>query len=75
MTTPTRDRDAPTVNELTALADAAWWDGRMDEFLKAAEAAHRLHVEAGRPRPAALLALMIALTLFPDRRSHSEHRP
>ena len=64
MTTPARDGEALTVDELTDFADAAWWDGRMDEFLKAAEAAHRLHVEAGRPRPAALLALMIALTLF-----------
>lgn len=64
MTTSARDGEARTVEELTELADGAWREGQMDEFLKAAEAAQRLHVEAGRPRPAALLALMIALTLF-----------
>ncbi|MCX2179763.1 LuxR family transcriptional regulator [Streptomyces sp. SKN60] len=41
---------------LTALADAAWWSGRLDEAVAARLRAHAAYVAAGDPRGAGLTA-------------------
>lgn len=47
-------------DDLESLAEAAWWNGRSDECIGARERAYTLHLEAGRPRRAALLATSLA---------------
>src|SRR2546427_12880026 len=43
-------------DDLDGLAEAAWWNGRSHECIAAPERAYTLHLEAGRPRRAALPA-------------------
>ena len=47
--------------DLDALGDAAWWLGELDEASAALEAACRRHQEEGRPGPAAMAAIGIAV--------------
>lgn len=53
-----------SAEDLAALSDVAWWLGRVDECLEAADAAHRAHLDADRPRAAAMTALDLAVSLF-----------
>ncbi len=46
--------------DLEHLGEAAWWTGRLEEAIDFRERAYAAHVEAGEPRRAALLAMMIA---------------
>lgn len=55
---------APSPEELDRLSDAAWWRGRLEEFLQTGEAAFRAHLRAGQPRDAAKIALELAVSLF-----------
>lgn len=51
-------------DDLSALADAAWWLGRVDESIETGTAAHRALLSAGRPRQAASVAVGIAVNHF-----------
>ena len=51
-------------DDLEGLAEAAWWNGRSDECIAARERAYTLHLEAGRPRRAALVATSLAKEQF-----------
>src|SRR5439155_19620329 len=51
-------------DDLEGLAEAAWWNGRSDECIAARERAYTLHLEAGRPRRAALVATALAKEQF-----------
>lgn len=53
-----------SAEDLGALSDAAWWLGRVDECVEAAEAAFRAHLDADLPRAAAMTALELAVSLF-----------
>jgi hypothetical protein len=46
--------------DLELLAESAWWTGRLEEAIDFRERAYAAHVEAGEPRRAALLAMMIS---------------
>jgi class 3 adenylate cyclase len=46
--------------DLEFLAEAAWWTGRLEEAIDFRERAYAAHIEAGEPRRAALLAMMIS---------------
>ena len=46
--------------DLEQLAEAAWWTGHLDEAIDLRERAYAAYVEAGEPRRAALLAMMIS---------------
>jgi class 3 adenylate cyclase len=46
--------------DLEGLAEAAWWNGRMDTCISARERAFALRLDAGEPRRAALIALDLA---------------
>ena len=46
-------------SDVFALADCAWWLGRIDEALPAYERAHRLYLDAGEPAKAAKAALLL----------------
>jgi class 3 adenylate cyclase len=46
--------------DLDHLGEAAWWTGRLEEAIDFRERAYAAHVEAGEPRRAALLAMMIS---------------
>ena len=46
--------------DLEFLAEAAWWTGRLEEAIDFRERAYAAYVEAGEPRRAALLAMMIS---------------
>jgi class 3 adenylate cyclase len=46
--------------DLEQLGEAAWWTGRLEEAIDFRERAYAAHVEAGEPRRAALLAMMIS---------------
>jgi DNA-binding NarL/FixJ family response regulator len=50
--------------DLDALADAAWWLGDVDEASAVLEAACRRHLDEGRPGPAAMAAMGIAVNHF-----------
>lgn len=50
--------------DLGALSDAAWWLGRIGEFLETGESAFRGLLDDGRPLDAAMTALDIAVSLF-----------
>ncbi|HKV32588.1 MAG TPA: adenylate/guanylate cyclase domain-containing protein [Candidatus Dormibacteraeota bacterium] len=58
-----------TADDLEGLAEAAWWSGRADACIRARERAFPLHLEAGRPGRAALLALALAKGQFEQRNS------
>lgn len=51
-------------DDLEGLAQAAWWNGRADECVRARERAYSLHLDADRPRKAALTALALAKDQF-----------
>jgi DNA-binding CsgD family transcriptional regulator len=60
---------AAAVGELSAddafaLADAAWWLGRVEESLAAGEQAYRLYLDGDRPARAAMAAIHIAIDLL-----------
>src|SRR5919202_2967705 len=46
--------------DLEFLAESAWWTGRLEEAIDLRERAYAAYVEAGEPRRAALLAMMIS---------------
>jgi class 3 adenylate cyclase len=46
--------------DLEHLGEAAWWTSRLDEAIDLRERAYTAYVEAGEPRRAALLAMMIS---------------
>jgi len=50
--------------DLDSLGDAAWWLGEVDEASAALEAACRRHLEEGRPGPAAMAAIGVAVNAF-----------
>jgi DNA-binding NarL/FixJ family response regulator len=50
--------------DLDALADAAWWLGDFEEASAVLEEAYRRHLDDGRPRPAAMAAIGIAVNHF-----------
>jgi class 3 adenylate cyclase len=47
-------------DDLTALSEAAWWMGQIEECIKARERAYAGYVEAGNARRAALTALALS---------------
>jgi len=51
---------ALTAADLEGLAEAAWWNGRVELCISARERAFALRLEAGEPRRAALVALDLA---------------
>ena len=56
-------------DDLEELAHAAWWSGHAQACISARERAYPLHLEAGRPRRAALVALALAKGQFELRAS------
>jgi class 3 adenylate cyclase len=46
--------------DVEQLGEAAWWTGRLEEAIDFRERAYAAYVEAGEPRRAALLAMMIS---------------
>ena len=52
------------MDDLDALADAAWWLGDFDEASAVLGEAYRRHLDDGRPRPAAMAAIGIAVNHF-----------
>jgi DNA-binding NarL/FixJ family response regulator len=52
--------------DMAALAEAAWWEGAIDESLSAYEEAYRLYLHGERPdpRPAAMLAMDIGFSWY-----------
>ena len=55
------DADEPLgAEDLELLAESAWWTGRLEEAIEFRERAYAAYVEAGEPRRAALLAMMIS---------------
>jgi len=53
-----------SAEDLEALAQAAWWTGRLDQCIAARERAHSLYIEAKNPRRAAVVALQVADDYF-----------
>jgi class 3 adenylate cyclase len=49
-----------TAADLEGLGEASWWNGRVDLCISARERAFALHLEAGEPRRAALVAMDLA---------------
>ena len=52
------------MDDLEDRADAAWWRGDVDEASALLERAYRNHLDDGRPRPAAMAAIGIAVSAF-----------
>ncbi|MGY1618101.1 LuxR C-terminal-related transcriptional regulator [Geodermatophilus sp. SYSU D00691] len=52
-----------TADDLAALADCAWWLGRVDESIAVGEEAFRAAVREQRPRAAAMAAIGVAVNL------------
>ena len=50
--------------DLEALAQAAWWTGKLDSCIVARERAYTLYLEAGQPRRAAVIAFAVAQDYF-----------
>lgn len=59
-----RDRAGLSGADTDALADAAWWLGRIDESNLAYEQAYQDHISAGEPRAAAMSAIGLAVNLL-----------
>lgn len=57
------DLDRLTADDLGALADAAWWLGKLDESVAARERAYRTRAEAGDRLGAAMEAFSLSLAL------------
>ena len=53
-----------TPDDLSLLADAAWWLGRVDESNDAFEAAYRGFIAADRPDDAAMAAMGVAINCY-----------
>jgi class 3 adenylate cyclase len=53
--------EALTAEDLENLADAAWWTGHLDEAIGLRERAYAASVDAGEPRRAAMLAVLLAM--------------
>jgi class 3 adenylate cyclase len=53
--------DRLTPEDVESLADAAWWTGRLDEALGLRERAFAAFVDAGEPKRAAMLAMLLAM--------------
>jgi class 3 adenylate cyclase len=49
-----------SAEDLEHLGEAAWWTGRLEEAIDFRERAYAAYVEAGEPRRAALLAMLIS---------------
>jgi len=59
------DQASPlSAEDLESLAEAAWWNARLDQCIGARERAFALHLEAGQPRRAALIAIALARDYF-----------
>ena len=56
--------DELTPEDLEALAEAAWWNARLDDCIGARERAFASHLEGGNPRRAALVAMGLAKDHF-----------
>ncbi|HSL11275.1 MAG TPA: LuxR C-terminal-related transcriptional regulator [Actinomycetota bacterium] len=59
-----RERTGLTVDDVNALADAAWWIGDMDAALEHSEEVYRRCLQGDRPAEAAMSALGIGYLLF-----------
>ncbi|HUR22682.1 MAG TPA: hypothetical protein VMZ73_02300 [Acidimicrobiales bacterium] len=59
-----RDETPLDADDLSALAGAAWWLGRMDESLAAGEQAYERYLQASENRRAAMRAFDIAYAYF-----------
>ena len=55
------EREGLAAEDVESLADAAWWTGRLDEGIELRERAVAAYVDAGQPRRAALLAVILAM--------------
>jgi class 3 adenylate cyclase len=55
------DGDRLTPEDIENLADAAWWTGRLDEAIELRERAFAAFVDAGEPKRAAMLAMLLAM--------------
>lgn len=65
------DAEGPlTAADLEALAEAAWWTGRLEACISARERAYAAYLSAGEPRKAALMALKVSDDYF-AKRAHS----
>jgi ATP/maltotriose-dependent transcriptional regulator MalT len=53
-----------SADDAFALADSAWWLGRVEESLAAGERAYRQYLEGDRPAQAAMAAIHIAVDLL-----------
>jgi class 3 adenylate cyclase len=51
-------------DDLVALAESAWWTGRLEDCIEARERAYALYLEEGQPRKAAVTALAVAQDYF-----------
>jgi class 3 adenylate cyclase len=49
-----------SADDLVALAEAAWWTGRLEECIEARERAYALYLKQGEPRRAAKIALAVS---------------
>lgn len=50
-----------TAEDLTNLAEAAWWTGHLEEAIAQRERAYAVALEAGETRRAAMLAIMVSI--------------
>ncbi len=53
--------DRLTPEDIESLADAAWWTGRLEEAIELRERGFAAFVDAGEPRRAAMLAMLLAM--------------
>jgi class 3 adenylate cyclase len=51
-------------DDLEVFADTAWWNGHPDQCISVRERAYALHLQADRPRRAALVAMALAKSEF-----------
>lgn len=56
--------------DLEALAEAAWWTGRLEDCIATRERAYSLYIEQGNPRRAAVVGLQVADNYF-DKHANS----
>ena len=55
------DRSSMTANDLEGLADAAWWNSRLEESLEARQKAYAAYAAAGDERAAGAVAARLAI--------------
>lgn len=68
-----READASeplAAEDLERLAEAAWWTGRLDDCLSVRERAYTTFLDQGKPRGAAMMALLLAQDYF-NKLAHS----